>query len=99
MIQEMLLTVLSGLSSLTLSYLQLVTGIFNWSIHSQLMVERSEDTTQQVFNVKRGFEHMEENHHSPINRLPPYIVFICLKPNPCKESPWALTSLKQKRLR
>ena len=60
------------------------------------MVERSEDTTQQVFNVNRGFEHMDENHHTPINRLPPYTVFICLKANPCKESPWALTSLKTK---
>lgn len=75
------------------TYLQLVTDAN--AIHSQLVVERSEDTTQQVFNVKRGSGHMEGNHHAPMNRLPSYIlVFICLKANPCKESLWAPTSLK-----
>lgn len=39
------------------TYLQLVTDAS--AIHSQLVVERSEDTTQQVFNVKRGSGHME----------------------------------------
>ena len=93
--QEVLLTVFSGLSSLTLPYLQLVTDAT--SIHSQLVVERSEDTTQQVFNGRRGFGHVEENHHTPMNRLPSYVlVFICLKANPCKESLWAPTSLKTK---